>query len=580
MTALLSALLALPVWAAPSTDTFISADADRVFTLDPAAIYDRQSFAVALNIFEPLVVFGTEPAKATFLPFLSDQVPTRENGLLSKDGTLYAFPIRKGVRFHDGSELTPEDVRYSILRFMLQDRDGGPSGILLKPILGVYSTRGEDGALALRFKDAAQAVRVEGDKVVITLKEPYEPFLSILASWPFVLSKEWAASQGDWDGTEATWKRFNNLDPRKAPLRRVACGTGPFMLAPSSTTENLAVLTRHDAYWRGPAPLKALVFHQVDSELMRLSMLQTGDADSAELSRSSLKDAAAEPGILVLDDLPSSSVGPGLFFTFQTDPADNPALGSGRLDGKGIPPDFFSDPDVRRGFACAFDYDLLLNYALRGKGERAEGPFPFKAFGLPTGGPVSGHDREKAAEHLRKAHGGLLWKNGFRADIAYNANDATAQSVAEILSASLREINASFSLRAMPMWRSSLEKESRLHRLPLFISGFEPDYPDLHSYAFTLLHSAGSLPRDQRFSDARIDALVDEAMRSSDEAARARTYAQLQELYREDLPQLYFFYPPAYKAVRKGLSGLRKDDKRLDPFNLHNAFYFYRIRKD
>ncbi|HAH07028.1 MAG TPA: hypothetical protein DCM05_10975 [Elusimicrobia bacterium] len=580
MTSLLFALLALPLWAAPSSDSFISADADRVFTFDPAALYDRQSFAVALNLFEPLVVFGTDTAKSSFRPFLSMEVPTRENGLLSKDGTVYAFPIRKGVRFHDGGELTPEDVRYSILRFMLQDRPGGPAAILLKPILGVYSTRKPDGALAVRFEDADKAVRVEEEKVVITLKEPYEPFLSLLASWPFILSKKFAAAQGDWDGTQASWERFNGLEPRTAPLRRRACGTGPYRVETSSTAENRAVLTRHDAYWRGPAPLKTLVFHQVDCEFARLSMLQTGDADTADLSRSSLKDAAAEPGVLVLDDLPSSSVGPVLFFNFKADAKDNPALGSGRLDGKGIPPDFFSDPDVRRGFACAFDYDLLLNYALRGKGQRAEGPFPFKAFGLPAGAPVCGHEPEKAREHLKRAFKGALWKKGFQAELAYNANDSVAQAVAEILSTALRELNGAFSLNPKPTWKSTLERESLRRRLPLFISGFEPDYPDLHSYAFSLLHSAGPFPLAQGYSNPKADALVDSAVRLSDEAARLKAYAKLQALYKKDLPQLYFHYPVAYRTVREGVSGLRKDDKRLDPFNLHNAFYFYRMSKE
>ncbi|MBI5244963.1 MAG: ABC transporter substrate-binding protein [Elusimicrobia bacterium] len=582
MKACLFALLlhasALQGWAA-DPETFVSADADRVYTLDPAAIYDRQSFSVALNIYEPLVAFGSEGAKPSLVPFLSAEVPSVENGLLSKDGLTYSFPIRKDVRFHHGGELTPEDVRYSLLRFLLRDPEGGPAGILLKPILGVYSTRDENGALVVRYSDAAQAVRVEGDKVVIQLRSPYAPFLSIIASWPLVTSKSWAAAHGDWDGEEAAWQAFNNQDFRKSYLSSHANGTGPFMLDASSASANLVVLKRHEAYWRGPARLKTVVLRQIDSELARLSLLQTGDADHASLSRASLGDIAGS-GAMVLDDLPGSAIGPAFFFTFEADPKDNPALGSGRLDGEGIPPDFFKDPDVRRGFACAFDYELFLNTALRGKGERAEGPLPLKSFGLSAGSPPCGHDRAKAEQHLQKAWAGLLWRKGFKAEAAYNANDPAAHAAAENLSAGLRAIRPSFSLTPKPFWKSTLEKEALRHRLPVFISGFEADYPDLHSYAFSLLHSAGFFPKAQRYSNPAADAIVDEARRSPDDSARAKAYGELQALYKKDLPQVYLYAPVNFKALRTGISGAQPAHGRLDPFTLHNALYFYRIRKD
>jgi len=577
--ALLLPAAALPLWASDAS-TFLSADEERISTLDPAAIYDRQSLAVALNIFEPLVIFGTDPVKPSFLPFLSAEVPSRENGLLSEDGLSYAFPIRKGVRFHDGSELTPEDVRYSLLRFLLQDREGGPAGILLKPILGVYSTRGPDGKIAVRWEDAAGALRVEGGKVVIRLREPCAPFLSILASWPFILSKKWAAEHGDWDGEEATWKAFNNPDYRKSYLRFHADGTGPFLLDASSAAANLVVLRRNEAYWRGPARLNTLVFHQVDSELTRLSMLRTGDADCAVLSRAALQDVADAPGIEVLDDQPGSSIGAAVFFTFQAESRDNPALGSGRLDGAGIPPDFFKDPDVRRGFAFAFDYERFLRQALRGKGERAEGPLPMKAFGLTPGKPAYEHDRAQAERLLRKAWGGLLWQKGFKAEIAFNANDATARAAAEILSSELREIRPSFSLTPKPEWKSTLDKDVLRHRPPVFLSGFEADYPDLHSYAFSLLHSAGLYPKAQRYSNPKADELVESAARSLAEGERERAYGALQALYKDEVPQIYLYYPVNFKVVRSGLAGLRPERRRLDPFNLHNALYFYRVRKD
>ena len=67
--------------------------------------------------------------------------------------------------------MTPEDVRYSILRFILSDVSGGPSSLLLEPILGYSSTRDEQGNIVVDFKEAAEAVQVQGDNVVIPSKK-------------------------------------------------------------------------------------------------------------------------------------------------------------------------------------------------------------------------------------------------------------------------------------------------------------------------------------------------------------------------------------------------------------------------
>ncbi|MBI4677011.1 MAG: ABC transporter substrate-binding protein [Elusimicrobia bacterium] len=570
--------LAGPARAATSTDTFVSVEADGILTLDPAAMYDLESLSVALNIYEPLVVYGTDPVKMPFAPFLAAEVPTGDNGLLSADGRVYSFPIRKDVRFHDGSQLCAEDVRYSLLRFLLADTPGGPSAMLLEPILGVPSTRGKGGKLRVSYEAAAQAVRTEGDRVVVTLKKPDASFLDILASWPMVLSKSWAVAHGEWDGAEASWTRFNQRPMEESDIRFLANGTGPFVLDSTDSARGLIVLRRNDFYWRGPAALKTVVFHEVRSEVMRLAMLQAGDADYAQLSRSSLRDLAGSPDIKVLDDIDNWATGQTLFFNFGVNPVGTRALGSGRLDGKGIPPDFFADPDVRRGFAHAFNFEMFRDYALRGKGVRVFGPVPFDMFDWKTGPAPYDYDRGRAAESFRKAAGGKVWAKGFRAEIFFDAVSGEAQAAADLLASELRAISPSFDLVPKPVPRNAFLKALEERRLPLFIASFGPDFPDPHSYAFNLMHSAGFFPRLQRYAQPQADALVDEARGLSDEAAREKLYRKLQDLYQQDLPQVYLCRPVAFKALRGGVVA-PKTDLWLGSFSLHNALYFYRLHK-
>ena len=138
------------------TSTLLVAHKGEMESLDPVYSYDGVTQGMMLNVYDTLLKFKGS-SMTELEPSLSTEVPTVQNGLLSADGLTYTFPIRKGVKFHNGEILTPEDVRYSLLRFMLSDVSGGPSSLLLEPILGVSSTRGENGEYTVTYEEAAKA---------------------------------------------------------------------------------------------------------------------------------------------------------------------------------------------------------------------------------------------------------------------------------------------------------------------------------------------------------------------------------------------------------------------------------------
>ncbi|HEV8353190.1 MAG TPA: ABC transporter substrate-binding protein, partial [bacterium] len=105
-------------------------------SLDPAYGYDTASSEIYLwHIYETLIFFNGG-STGTFVPMLATAVPSVANGGISNGGKTYKFTLRSGLKFSDGSPVTIEDVKYSLLRFMFMDRDGGPSWILLAPIVG------------------------------------------------------------------------------------------------------------------------------------------------------------------------------------------------------------------------------------------------------------------------------------------------------------------------------------------------------------------------------------------------------------------------------------------------------------
>ncbi|HQE25175.1 MAG TPA: ABC transporter substrate-binding protein, partial [Candidatus Atribacteria bacterium] len=105
-------------------DTYIHLGIGEPDTLDPHYAYDTASGEALGMVYDNLIAYKGESV-TEFVPRLSLEVPSAENGLIKDDGKTYVFPIREGVKFHNGSDLTPEDVEYSFERGILTDPYAG-----------------------------------------------------------------------------------------------------------------------------------------------------------------------------------------------------------------------------------------------------------------------------------------------------------------------------------------------------------------------------------------------------------------------------------------------------------------------
>lgn len=569
--------LALSLFAAvsknPDTYTYLTiSDAD---SLDPAYAYDTASHMVTLNVYEPLFFFDKESTEK-LIPLIAAKVPTRANGLISADGKTYTIPVRKGVKFHDGTPLTPEDVKFSIQRFMLLDRDAGPSPLLLEPLLGYPSTR-EGGKLKPNvWKDVERAVQVKGDNVILTLPKPYAPILSILASWSPVLSKKWAIANGDWDGTEAAISRINNAQKQGTPFYNKANGTGAFKLDRWDHRTKEIHLVRNDAYWRAPAKLKRVIVKGLNEVGTRKLMLQAGDADSVYADRSVYSQFSNIPGVEIIDNLPTMEQNPVIYFTFKINSVANTNLGSGRLDGNGIPSDFFSDIDVRKGFAYAIDYDAYAKDVFLGKAKRSIGVIPSSLPGYNPKGKHYKRDAKKAEEHFKKAWGGQVWEKGFKFTLAFNSGNNARQNLCQIIKKNVEALNPKFQIEVRAIeWPTFLD-QYKASKLPIFVMGWNADYPDPHTFTFPLLHSAGDYPHTQKFSNPEFDKLVEAGNAETNPAKRKQIYFKLQDLAHEFAPHLTTVEVFRYRTQRDWVEGFYHNPVFPDsPY----GSYFYTLWK-
>jgi ABC-type transport system substrate-binding protein len=279
---------------APDPTVLTYATIGDVDTLDPAWNYETFGDNVILNIYEQLVTYDGAKA-SSFVPLLAEEYT------ISEDGTIYTFKIREGVTFHEGQDLTVEDVEYSFERGILQGGTWSPQWLFTEPFFGngVYDVAElvdptgmlDDDPQALQAADAdallaaceqvKDAIGSDSDAgtVTMTLAQPWGPFLATLAqSWGSIIDKDWAIEKGTWDGDCATWQNYYGIDSATSPIRDVVNGTGPYMLDHWEPGVEV-VIKRNADYWAEPPAVERVIWAEVDEWGTRFAMAQVGDAD-------------------------------------------------------------------------------------------------------------------------------------------------------------------------------------------------------------------------------------------------------------------------------------------------------------
>ncbi|UCE97905.1 MAG: ABC transporter substrate-binding protein [Dehalococcoidia bacterium] len=527
-------------------DYFIIATTSDIVTLDPAFAYDTASAGQLENIYETLITYAAD-STSEFLPCLATEWQISDGGLT------YRFKIRKDVYFHNGNPLTPEDVEYSFERGMVHDYSLGPQWMFFEPLfgLGIYSSRTNDGLIPL--DEIKNKVEVDGDWVQFNLANSYEPFMQILASsWGSIVDKDWCVANGDWTGTQESYFALNNPPPGGSPVNSITNGTGPFMLDYWQVATEIA-LVRNDNYWGEPAHFRGVVTKIVEEWSLRKLMFELGDVDCAVVPFVSYEEMSSIDEITAYDNLPTL-LNQAFFFQFDIDPSST-LVGSGRLDGDGIPHDFFSDSNVRKGFAYAFDWDTYITEGMSGYGQEIASPIVEGVPYFQQDWPKYDLDLEKAENYLRQAWGGDLWEKGFELTLVYSAGDISGEIACEILQNNLFTINPLFKVNIQLMGWPNMLDNMVYGRLPMYLNGWTADYPDPHNFVFPYMHSSGTFAQWQRYSNQVVDDLIEEAVASVDKSERQLLYNQLVQLYYEEIPSIILSQNIAVYFFRDWIQG-------------------------
>ena len=545
-------------------------------SLDPGWAYGRVNSWLIFQVYETLIFYERQyPNK--FVPQLATDWE------ISEDGKTYTFKIREGVQFHGGQDLTPEDVAYSFQRNILQGGSGSPMWLLTEPFfgIGIYDIAelvdpalvddkagllaADPEELMAACEQVTKAIVADDEAWTVTmiLAQPWGPHLPTLAGhWASILDKGWSIEQGAWDGDCATWQEYYGVDNETAPLSKIMNGTGPYKLDHWTEGEEI-VLLRNEDYWRkepaweggpsGPASIERVVFKEGPEGVSYTDRFLAGDVDwigSIPTAGAIEEDPRVgercdwDPEIQDVVCTPTEHPdGPfrvylgypklnrwDVYFVFDiNDEGGNPYLGSGKLDGNGIPPDFFSDLHVRKAFNYCFDWDAYIQNWFDGKGVQNVGVILPNMPGYDPNGSRYSFDLEKCQEHIELAWDGEVARNGFRLQIAYIEGDEKPYYVAQILQSNFQQIDLKYRIEIVGLTSAVFGIHIRSGRFPMFISGWAEDIHDPHNWVIPCaLHYTSYMGMPEEIT-SRYSELINAGVNATEEEERSRIYRELQE---------------------------------------------------
>jgi peptide/nickel transport system substrate-binding protein len=309
-------------------------------------------------------------------------------------------------------------------------------------------------------------------------------------------------------------------DGSGSEITRQPIGSGPFRFV-SAEQDKEVILARNDNYWGMKARLPDVRFLVVPDENTRALELRKGSADAAV-----------------------NAVNPDITFTLERDPE----LQIMRAPGTEVAYLAFNfrdailrNQEVRQAIAYAIDRPAIIHYLLRDAARPAASLLPDQSWAYDGNVQTYDYNPERARQLLDSA--GFPATNGVRFHVSMKTStqESTRQLVA-VLQQQLRNVGIELDIHSFETATFQSDVAHGLFQMySLRWIGGNQD-PDIFEYVF---HSSRMPPNGSNrgfYVNPRVDLLIDQARQSSDQAARAETYAELQTVLAEELPYVNLWY--------------------------------------
>lgn len=491
---------AIPVRAVPRRGGELRLTLEAPQCIDPAEVQSVYDALPVAQIFDGLVALD---AGLNVVPALAD------TWTISRDGRTYVFHLRDGVRFHDGSPLTADDVVFSIKRLLDPARSKHSVGASYLEVV-----EGAPDYMAGRSKDLRGVRAISPSSVEIVLSRPYISFLEVLAMDDLrIVPRSYIETRGE------------------AAFRRAPIGTGPFKLGRWTRSE--LHLDANPSYFGGAPYLDEVTIlfpdpAEPDGGNGRFLRKET---DIVEPSSDALPRLRADPTVEIhrYQELSLSFLG------LQS----------------GLPP--LNDRRIRLAIAHAIDRKALAAISPATRRE-ATGILPP---GLPGYSPtpkVPDYDPEASRRLLAQA--GHPGGRGIPPIVMWVSRSATTESARTnaVLRANLAAVGLDLQVRKAS-W-PELSARVADNDAPAFQIGWVADLPDPDSFLRTLFEPGGSA-NYFGFLDRGAAAALEAGAREMNPVERARIYRGLERSILDAAPLVPLFHTVGMIASRTYVHGFK-----------------------
>ncbi|HKC42424.1 MAG TPA: ABC transporter substrate-binding protein [Burkholderiales bacterium] len=435
------------------------------------------------------------------------------------DDLTWEFKLRPGVRFHDGSEFTAEDVVFSIDR---------PATIKNSP-----------GAYTIYTRAVTEKIVVDKYTVRLKTAAPY-PLVPNEIGAVLIVSKRAAQN--------ATTEDFN--------AGKAAIGTGPYKFVRWAKGDRIE-LVRNDAYWGPKAPWEKVTFRLITNDPARVAALLSGDVQAIEaVPTSDIVKLKANPEVALF-----RAISNRLIYLHLDSNRDASPMVTDRL-GKPLDRNPLKDPRVRQALSLAVNRDAIVDRVMEGAAVPTGQLMPKGLFGYSDAMMPDKHDPE-AARNLLKDAG---WPGGFAVTLhgpndRYVNDEKVAQAVAQMLT------RAGVQTTVVTMPASVYFSRANRLEFSLMLVGWGSDTGEVASPLKALLATydrdkgLGTVNRG-RYSSAEMDRLLLQGLATVDDAKRERLLQEATAVAMRERGIIPLYHQVNIWAARKGIVYTPRTDER------------------
>jgi peptide/nickel transport system substrate-binding protein len=489
----------VPPTAVPGRSTLVVAIARAPASLDPADHRTRESETVIRNMYDGLVT--RDNTSGVHL-----EIAESFNWL---DNKTLEFKLRKGIKFHDGSEMKADDIVFTYERTIKDNAiefpqpHTSPRKGLIEPLVSIEKK--DDYTVVMRFK------------------APYPTALQMIVHHQIV-SKAYVGKVGT------------------KGLVEKPMGSGPFKFVSAKTGLEEVILERFDDYFGGAPDLKPVgkacvpraVFRVIPENSTRVAALLAGEADIiAEVPAELVDTLKKVPGIQV-----KSVAGTRPLWM--------------EMNVKQAP---FNDAKVRQALNYAVDKDLIIKKVYNGLAKPLAGPLmPTNNFADPSLKPYA-YDKNKALALLKEAGwvpgaDKMLAKDGKPFSFVIDTQDVT-RSLAEAIASMFRDIGIDASVR---VWEYNVVRPKLLAgERQAYVGDWGDSAFDPVGHMEAKWHSFKDATYGRAnfsgYANARVDKLIVDGETENDVAKRKTLYFEAQKLIYDEAPAVFLVLPEAIEAA-------------------------------